>query len=172
MKKLLIVVAAALGLAALAVGPALAGTDTTTFQVTANVIPSCKFTAATPMQFGNLDVPTAQLNGNVNATSTISVLCTAGGSYSIDLDNGLHVGASGQRQMQRDGNTDTLAYEIFQDAARQNLWKAGTGQNVPFTGDGLADSFTAYGQLPWNESLLPSAPVGSYSDTITATVNY
>ncbi len=172
MKKLLAVVLTVLGIAALSVGPALAGTDTATFQVTANVIPSCKFTATTPMAFGDLDVSLAQAGTPVAATSTISVLCTAGGSYAIDLDNGLHITGSGQRNMQRAGSEDKLAYDIFLDQGYQTRWGAGSGNNVPFTGDGNVDSFTAYGQLPWNTSLLPSAPVGSYADTITATVNY
>ncbi len=170
MKKIL-AVAVALGLFALAAGPALAGTDTTTFQVTANVVPSCKFTAATAMNFGSLDVPKAQAGTPIAAQNTISVLCTAGGSYSIDLNYGANPDPSNNRRM-TDGASHYLGYDIFVDQAATQRWTAGAGNNQAFSGDGLVDSFTAYGQLPWNVSLLPNSPVGSYIDTVTATVNY
>ncbi len=171
MRKLLGLAIALLTLAAFAVPPVLAGSDTATFQVSANVIPSCKFTATTPMDFGNLDVPKAQTGTPLPATSTLTVLCTKDGTYSIDLDNGTSHDATGLRKMQ-DGSGNALTYDIFIDGDHTTRWGVGTGNNVPFTGDGVADTFTAYGQLPWSVSLLPSTPVGSYVDTITASVNF
>ena len=63
----------------------LAATATTTFQVTATVLNSCKVTA-TDLSFCAYDPVAGALDG----TSTITATCTAGTPYTIGLDAGLN----------------------------------------------------------------------------------
>ncbi len=167
-------VAVMLGLAALAAAPALAGTDDESFLIQVDVVPSCKITAATPMVFPALDVEKALIaDYKETAQGTITVLCTAGPTYSVDLDLGDNENV-GQRRMAGAGAHASgffLAYNLFKDAGAANAWGAGVdGQS--FDGDGTRQNLTVYGQLPWSEALLPSTPVGAYQDTVTATVNF
>ena len=167
MKKLRIPLLVALA-AVLALGavPAVAGTDQNTFQVTASVVPSCRFTTSVDLDFGELDVYGF---GTKLANGSVSVLCTKNGSYTIALDNGVTPDGSGNRQMAN--GTAVLPYEIYQDQATTSVWKDGANA-LAFTGDGLVDSQTVYGVLVWTQDMLPNAPVGSYQDTVTATVSY
>jgi spore coat protein U-like protein len=66
--------------------------------------------------------------------------------------------------------SDTLSYSLYQDAGRTTLWgdgSAGTSARSS-TGTGTAQTFTVYGRVPSNAT----APVGSYTDTITVTATY
>jgi len=169
MKKLL-AIAGLIGIVGLAAAPAFAdqadGKDTTTFDVKANVEASCKFTAASAIDFGNLNVYNF---GTQEKTGSLTILCTAGPSYRVELDNGSNVDGS-QRRMKKSGSANYLAYGLFSDAAHLVAWGAGATDDVDFTGDGDSKILTVYGQMDWSEALLPEAPTGSYLDTITATV--
>jgi spore coat protein U domain-containing protein, fimbrial subunit CupE1/2/3/6 len=166
MKKLL-ALAVLIGLGALAAGPALAGTDTITFEVKASVDPSCKFTIASPVDFGSLTVYNF---GTQEKEGSVTVLCTAGPNYTIELNNGANADGT-QRRMKQSGSANYLAYNLFQDGAHSVAWgQAADAQS--FIGDGTRQVLTVYGQMDWSEPLLPSAPVGSYLDTVTATVTF
>lgn len=167
MKKLLAPLLLAVALAmAQGATPAFAGTAQDTFQVTASVVPSCRFTTAVDVNFGDLDVYGF---GTKLANGSVSVLCTKAGSYTIELDNGVNPDGSGNRQMAN--GTAVLPYELYQDQATTKVWKSGNDA-LAFAGDGLIDAMTVYGVLVWTQDMLPNAPVGSYADTVTATVNY
>ncbi|MFI5340093.1 MAG: spore coat U domain-containing protein [Candidatus Methylomirabilales bacterium] len=161
MKKLL-VIAAAIALAAMVASPSFAGTDTKTFQVKANVIPSCVFTASSDIDFGNLDVHT----GAKTASGSVSVQCTIGPAYTIGLDNGQNA-VSGQRNI-KGGTTDLIAYDLFQDAANSVAWKNADPDLLTFNGDGSVQVQTVYGVLNYSTIM----PVESYLDVVTATVNF
>jgi spore coat protein U-like protein len=65
--------------------------------------------------------------------------------------------------------TNFLNYEIYQDAGRTIVWgSVASGQHQNTTGTGAAQNFTAYGRIP----ALQNVPAGSYTDTVTATVNF
>jgi spore coat protein U-like protein len=161
MKKLL-GIAAAIALAALVASPAFAGTDTTTFNVKANVVPSCMFTAATDIDFGNLDVHT----GVKQAQGSVSVQCTIGPVYTIGLDDGLNA-VAGQRQI-KGGTADFIAYDLYQDAGTSVVWKNAAPDLLSLTGDGTVQTKTVYGVLNYSQI----GVVESYLDVVTATVNF
>ena len=96
-------------------GGTAAAQDTTTFQVTANVIAFCDVTAE-DMDFGDFD-------GTVDllATSEISVTCTEDHPYQVTLNAGSAAGSTVANRLLSNG-TDTLAYSLYRDPARTLPW--------------------------------------------------
>ncbi|MBX3725692.1 MAG: spore coat protein U domain-containing protein [Xanthomonadales bacterium] len=142
---------------------AQAGTAGDDFQVSAEVIAACSINAS-DLNFGDYNpvVGTA-----VDGSSTISVTCTNGAAYSI----GLSAGASGNvaaRAMDHDTENATLSYGLFSDALREEIW-GDVSDTVDGVGTGANQNVTVYGRVFASQS---TALVGSYADTITATVEF
>lgn len=147
-----------------------AATVTTTFPVTATVEASC-LVSASALNFGTY----AQGMGDVDQTSTISVRCSQGVSFSVGLNGGSAGGTPTNRHM--DGpSSGELQYALYRDSGRTNNWgntvgvdtASGTGQGFQ-VGDIV--ELTVYGRISDNVAN-QSQPTGSYSDTITVTVTY
>ena len=69
----------------------------------------------------------------------------------------------------RAGTTSNyVSYELYRDTTRLLRWGTGLGNESTGTGSGSSQSLTVYGQVP----LQPSVNVGSYTDTIVATVTF
>jgi spore coat protein U-like protein len=63
----------------------------------------------------------------------------------------------------------TLNYSLFSDSARTVNWGNTVGTDtVAGTGNGSGQSIIVYGRLPGGQAL----NIGTYTDTITATVTY
>jgi spore coat protein U-like protein len=148
-------------------GSAQAGQKTTTFNVSASVASNC-VVSATNLGFGAYD-GSAALTG----TSGVTVKCTNGVGYDVKLSAG---GGSYATRLLTDGS-NTLEYNLYTSAANTTVWGNGTSSTgtVPWTGTGLSSAgeytHTVYGTLP-NNATNQTAPVGSYGDTITVTVDY
>jgi len=129
--------------------------------VSANVSSGCAI-SATPMDFGQQGV----ITGNVDATSTLTVKCSSALSYWVGLDNGVNP-LSGQRRMS--SGAGAINYNLYQDASRRTPWGA-TQATAPAsaTGSPAGRSITVYGRIPGPVS--PAA--GTYTDVVTATVNF
>jgi len=143
-----------------------AATANTTFSVTATVQATCSI-SATGLSFGTY---TGAVN---NVSSTITVTCTNTTPYRVGLDAGLATGATvTTRKMNGSGLAagQTLSYSLSQDSGHTTNWGNTPGTDTPASvnGNGSAQTSTVYGQIPANQFVTP----GSYSDTITATVNY
>jgi spore coat protein U-like protein len=158
-------------------GGASAATATSTFTVSANVLKTCSV-SATNLAFGNYTPG----GGALSSTSTVSVLCTNGTTFTAALNGGTTTGGTvAQRLMAESGGSGTLQYNLYTTVAHATVWGDGTGSSVtlPGTGTGmaLADavSLTVYGQLP-DSAANQAAPVTgattAYSDVITVTVTY
>ena len=149
---------------ALAAPVAIAGTATTTFQVTATVLSVCSVTA-TNLAFVNYDASLATPNDN---SSTVSVTCSPLETYDVGLNAGTGTGATvAVRKMTSGANT--LNYSLYQDAARSTVWGDTVGTDTQAsTGNGSAQNYTVYGRIPVAQYVVPA----SYADTITATVTY
>lgn len=142
-------------------GGAFAADDT--FTVTAQVIDACNITA-NDLDFGNY----SSISGsNLDATSTIDVTCTNGTSYGVSLNAGTTVGGAYTERLLTD-TTNTLGYNLYTTSARTTVWGDGTGgtSTSTGTGSGSLQSLTVYGRIPASQNV----PVGSYSDTVTATI--
>lgn len=139
--------------------------ETDTFEVTAEVSASCSI-AATALDFGQYDPAVANLTAPLDATSTLTVLCTNGFGTFIDLDeglNGLGTAAAPLRQM-ADG-TARLSYGLYTEGTWTTVWGEGDS-DFAHTGSGVAQNHTIHGQIPGGQNVIE----GSYADTVTATV--
>jgi len=147
----------------LAGAPAWAATTSTNFTVSATVVAAC-VASATNMGFGNY---TASSGSPDDANSTVTVTCTNNDAYTIALNGGAsgHVNA---RTMLNGSNT--LGYGVYTSSAYSTIWGDGTNgtSTVGGTGNGAAQNYTAYGQIPVSEY----SAAGSYADTLTATVTF
>lgn len=135
------------------------------FAVTAEVIDACNLTA-NDLDFGNY----SSISGSpLDATSTIDVTCTNGTAYTVLLDDGTTLGGDFTARLMTD-STNTLEYNLYTTSGRTTVWGDSTGATatVGNTGDGTQQSLTVYGRIPASQNV----PVGSYSDSVTATVSF
>lgn len=135
--------------------------STSNFTVSASVVSNCSV-AAQDLDFGS--VPT--LLSSVDGSGTINVTCTSGATYSVGLSNGNNFSLT--RRMREGVSTKYVSYELYRDATRLLRWGSGLGNEVTGTGAGSSQPLTVYGRVP----LQPTAEVGSYTDTIVATVTF
>jgi spore coat protein U-like protein len=141
-----------------------ATTTTSTFTVQATIISSCTINSASTLNFGSIGVLTAA----VNQTSTVQVQCTNTTPYNIGLDAGTGTGATvAVRKMTNGANI--VNYSLYSDSGHTVIWGNTVGTNtVAATGNGAAQSYTIYGQVPTQTTPAPA----TYTDTITVTVTY
>jgi spore coat protein U-like protein len=165
MRKHVIAPIAAGVLLALA-GAAQAATKTASFQVSANVVTNCVI-SATDLALGTFDG-----TNDLASNSTITVSCTNGTDYVVDLSTG-SAGNFTARTLQNSGTS--LFYNLYTANDYLTVWgddSPGTG-NLGGTGTGMAntDTLTVYGQLLASDNTGP-IDAGAYVDSITATITY
>ena len=154
---------------AIAFPPAVhAATKTATFRVQATVQSDCTITATT-LDFGNVFAATGTLTANVDATSQINVTCTPNAAFTIALNQG-DVATSTIAARQMSNSAQLLAFQLYGDTARSQIWGDGSAGSttVGGTGDGTTHSHTVYGRIPPQ----PLPPVGNYVSNVTATITY
>jgi spore coat protein U-like protein len=136
-------------------------TATAQFSVTATIVKDCTVSATT-LAFGNY-------TGAVKtSTSTVSVTCTSGTTYTVGLSAGLATGATVTTRKMQNGAA-LLNYGLFTNSGHTTNWGNTSGTNwVSGTGSGSAQGITVYGQIPAAQYVTP----GSYTDTITVSVTY
>lgn len=151
--------------------PALghAATAGNTFQVQATVISSCQV-SGTSLNFGS-SIDALATATPLDATSTLSVVCTNTTPYTVALNAGVNAGGAsnfGARTMK--SGARTLGYQLYLDAGRSTVWGDGTASSstAPGTGTGSTQTLTIYGRLPSLANVVP----GAYTDTVTVTVSY
>ncbi|HAX92938.1 MAG TPA: hypothetical protein DCY25_03140 [Bacteroidales bacterium] len=170
--KRLIVAMFALAVGVFIFSAAFAEMKTTTFQVSANVIPSCTVSTAR-VNFGDSISGTA----NVSATGNVIVNCSSGTTYEIGLNEGLNY-ASPYRHVS-DGSGNSISYllnkwlfpfpEEWGNSCTTNSYPSGSCYSGN-TATGSDQSYTVFGLL--RLSAHPGSPAGTYSDTVTVEVQY
>lgn len=149
-------------------GAALADTKNASFTVSATVAKACAISAA------NLDMGTWSGSGDLTGTSNVSVKCSTGTSYNVDLSAGAGSPSLANRKLAN--GADLLSYNLYADAARTEIWGDGLAGTfvVSGTGAGMADANKA--NLPVYAKILEAdllaAKPGTYSNSITATITY
>lgn len=167
MKKNLFVVAI---ITLMAAGSAYAATATSQFQVTASVAANCSITS-TNLAFLAYDPIVTNLTSPLNQTGSVSVSCTKGAPIEVGLDQGTyHANATGTtRAMKEAASVNYLSYELYTDSGHVTVWNNVAPNWAIWTSTGkTAHAFTIYGQVPAAQDVA----IGSYADTITATVNF
>jgi spore coat protein U-like protein len=137
------------------------------FDVTANVVTTCRIEAPNDLDFGAYDPTT---DTAATGTTTIRVRCTNGTSAPIALDDGLNGGGGDctTRAMSDGGNA--LGYGLYQTTGTGTPWGCAEGTNTyTYTASNAGwNDLTVHGVVPAGQN----APVGNYSDTVTATVTF
>lgn len=154
--------------------PAFAASTNTTFTVSASVVANCTI-SATNLAFGNYDPVVANntTGADLYANSTVTVACTKGApNVWIGLDAGANSASAVGTTRAMNTGVNYLSYELYTvdpnpapGAAWGNTQPTGKSY-VPATK--AATAITVFGRVPKGQD----AAIGSYSDTITATINY
>lgn len=167
---------------ALFVPPRADGT-TAVLGVSASVIANCAI-STTALSFGRYESLQANATAALNATGAVSIACTKGSTPKITMDLGQNPNA-GKRYMAliasgSGATASSLHYELYQPPAPApgtgcsfpgtTPWGASAGQTFapsPATGRG-ARTYMVCGTIPPGQF----AMMGSYADTVVATVNF
>jgi spore coat protein U-like protein len=146
---------------------AFANTATASLSVSATVTNNCTI-STTALAFGSYDPIVAHASSNLDGTGTVVIACTKGAGALIGLDSGLNAEVSTRRLK---NGTVYLAYEVYKESGRTNVWgNAGVDLNdAGAAPSSAAQTFTVYGRVSSGQT---SAIAGTYTDTLTATVNF
>jgi len=180
MKRLILALTiAAMGLFYSGAAGAFTQTTTGSMNIAATVLPRCTVTTI-PMEF-----PPYDGTRFAHATSTITVNCSTGVQYRIDIDKGLNtIGTTTNPRYVKTGTSfpsmlNTIPYGLYKtntymvmDAWGDNGTTYCLACTIPptgltATGTGLDQPATVYGEL-----LSSTNPAGTYTDTVIVTVNY
>jgi spore coat protein U-like protein len=149
-------------------GSAHAATKTATFTVSASVASNCVI-STNNLNLGAFDGAT-----DLAQSADITVRCTNATPYEVELSTGAS-GSYGNRTLSN--GTATLNYNLYTDAGHTLIWGDGTTggtSSATGTGTGMAlgqtKTHTVHGQLL--ASANANADLGTYIDTITATIRY
>lgn len=145
------------------------GTPNYNFTSRATLQGSCLI-AAQNMNFGTYtSLATAR-----DAQANLTVTCTNGTAYTVKLDGGKSGNVNDRRMYLNGSGPQTVAYNLYTTAARNTIWGTGggSGSTVIGTGTGAGQgspvTMTVYGRVP----VAGTFTAGTYTDTITATVEY
>lgn len=144
----------------------MAATATSDLAVTATVVGTCTIDASGGLAFGNFTTAAGATSSGI-----LTVACTDGTAATVTLGQGANdtagTAAAPQRQMASGANR--VRYDLYQDSSNSIVWGNTplTGASQTFTGVGGTD-LVVYGVIPAGQTL----SVGSYSDTVVATVTF
>jgi spore coat protein U-like protein len=141
----------------------LVTTETTTFNVTADVPSTCRV-SANDLDFGTVGTLVSAHDGS----TTLAPVCTNGTTYQVGLDGGLSL-ATDPTQRKMTKGVEFVLYGLYRDAARTQPFGNTIGTDtLPGTGTGLAQSVPVYGRISAQSTPSP----GPYSDTVVVTLTY
>jgi len=179
MKRLILALFIAVtGLAFTATAQAFTRNTTGSMNVSTTILAACTV-STTNLNFGSHTGTVAKF-----VNSTITVNCTNGTAYRIDIDAGLNTLTSGGARRVKTGtatatSSNTIWYSLYKTTTYtvSNEWGdngttyCSTCPTVPTgksaTGTGADQVHTVYGVLSSTTN-----PAGAYSDTVVVTVNY
>lgn len=154
-------IAVALGAAG---APASASQTTNTLPVKVTVFTGCSLVTR-PLTF---DASVVIGNNLIDATATVTVKCTPNTDYFIDIDKGLYANGVNRRMFSALSNT-FVAYDVYRDSPRSNVWGTGQLKNVTGnSGNGAPLEITIYGRVPNTGKI----QAGDYKDTLVVTLNF
>jgi spore coat protein U-like protein len=134
------------------------------FTASATIDQNCSI-SATNLNFGTI----SSFLNPVDASSTLSVTCSATLPYTVSLSGGLTNASDPTQRKMKSSSNDVLTYGLYRDALRALPWGSTTSINT-FSGTGTASTqiLNVYGRVSSGQNV----PPGTFSDTISATVTY
>lgn len=144
---------------------AWAGSTMTFLQVSVTVVPNCRV-SVTDLAFGNYDPLLANIEQPLDGSAQLQMVCTKNSQATVMFDAGRN-GVASSRVMTM--GTERVSYDLFRDSARTQRWGDGTDAiHVVGTGNPNPLQFTVFGRVPPGQEV----GAGSYSDIVTATVDF
>jgi spore coat protein U-like protein len=153
------------GTAVFAVIPAFAGnTVGGAIHVGLEVVDECTIDTEN-IDFGQIGI----VQSDINTTADITIECTKRTPYAIALNKGL-VGADTDHRQMENGTSDVINYNLYSDPAWGSVWGAVVGTDTvdSVSATGADEVHTIYAKVPSHQNV----PIGTYADTITATIWY
>lgn len=155
--------------------PSFGATATGTLSVTATVAANCTL-STTPVSFGAYD-PLG--TGTANATGTVSIACVKGTApTSIDMSLGANPSGATRRMRGAAATPDLISYELYKPStvtpgaacAYTAVWGTGAANGLVPTAapSKAARTYNVCGSVTLGQDV----GVDSYSDSVTATVNF
>lgn len=141
-------------------------------EVRLQVNASCDISGSTSGGLGTavLDFGTATLlqsaidaDTGSSGTDALEVLCNPGVDYTLTFDAGQNASQIADRAMKREGGTELVSYQLYQDAGRGTVLNTISG-----TGTGTSQAITVYGRVPAQTA----PPPGSYRDVVIITIAF
>ncbi|HUD31795.1 MAG TPA: spore coat U domain-containing protein [Variovorax sp.] len=138
------------------------GTPTT---VTAFVSPACLITINFSLDFGTLAISNTSpfTISQAQTSGLLSVSCTSNINYTLGVNTGLN-SSSGQRRLRLGATSNFMLYNLYSNSSYITAFPASQSS----TSTGGPSSTSVYAQIP--AQTLNSG--GTYTDTLTFTVNY
>lgn len=164
----IVIVLAGIAVVSIAAESGLSGQQqSASLTVSATVSKNCTITTA-PVTFGAYDPVAANATAPLDGTGTITVTCTKGAVATVGLNPGSNAQGTTRRMSQ--GAAAYLTYELYKDSSHSTVWgdTLDTALDVPAAPNRNPRDFPVYGRVPQAQD----ASVGSYTDTVVATVNF
>ena len=161
--------------------PPTAATKTASVGFNATLVAACAAgtTSNGVVSFGTLNFGTiSSLAVPVDAVTSqgsgsIVLRCTPGASVTLALGNGNNASGSvsAGRWMINAATGETLAYQLYQNAARTTVWGNGSngGTTLVLSANGAVQEYKIYARV-LTAATMPST--GNYSDSVLVTVTY
>ncbi len=164
MKTLRIALTIAAAAALISATDTFAQSVTATFQVTASVAKNCAINAATDIAITTPAAPWDPTSGaNPTKTGTITVRCTKGTSYTIDLNGGVYTD-----QLTHTNGTDRLPFKFYAADCSTDF----TPITVVASSRAAHDSTICAGLDLTQAALLDVAIAGDYSKSVVVDVTF
>ncbi len=128
---------------------------------------NCSFVSVTGVNFGSYDVFSPS---PTRSTGTITFRCTGiGGTNVMTMTLSAGSGTFANRTLRSGANI--LGYNLYLDVANTQIWGNGSPGTFVFSIDPTSSGrqrVTVYGTIPAGQDV----GVGSYTDTVTVTMNF
>jgi spore coat protein U-like protein len=167
------------GAAVVASNAANAGSTPANLAVSASVTANCTISTSA-VGFGPYDPVVTNAATALNGTGSVSIACTKGSAPNITLDLGANAVATQRNMKITGGGTDVLGYQLYQPPGTapntactfpgSTVWGTSAGQT--FTPTSPANKNSRTYNVCGTVSAGQDVAVGSYQDTVVATVNF
>lgn len=152
MKKLLILLSA---IAIVSISSKAIAADTGTVNINATVVGTCKFTTNTANINVTLD---PSVGGTVNGSGSLVFWCTKNASYTVSDDDGLY-------------ETGVNLNRVFNSTANEYIPYSFSYNPTSGSGNGPQNPITLSVTASFAQTDYQNASAGTYTDTVTITVN-